>query len=148
MTTRFRQLRSAKRGELRSMMHELSHEDPSTELITDKKISLTIRELSNNPNRGRIVIFEEGKVAIGYAILIPYWSNEYGGDVLHIDELYVKPDYRGRGIATRFIKHILGSKHGAVAFQLEVTPTNTRAEDYYRKLGIRKSKNLHLIRKI
>lgn len=130
------------------MMHELSHEDPSTELITDKKISLTIRELSNNPNRGRIVIFEECKAAIGYAVLISYWSNEYGGDVLHIDELYVKPDYRGRGIATRFIKQILGSKHGAVAFQLEVTPTNTRAENYYRKLGFRKSKNLHLIRKI
>ena len=87
-------------------------------------------------------------MAIGYAVLIPYWSNEYGGDVLHIDELYVKPDYRGRGIATRFIKQILGSKHGAVAFQLEVTPTNTRAENYYRKLGFRKSKNLQLIRKI
>jgi len=130
------------------MMHELSHEDPSTELITDKKISLTIRELSNNPNRGRIVVFEEGKAAIGCAILIPYWSNEYGGNVLHIDELYVKPEHRGRGIATRFIKQILRSEHGTVAFQLEVTPTNTRAKNYYCKLGFRKSKNLHLIRKI
>ena len=130
------------------MIHELSYEDPSTELITDKKISLTIRELSKNPNRGRIVVFEEGKAVIGYAILIPYWSNEYGGNVLHIDELYVKPEHRGRGIATRFIKQILRSKQGTVAFQLEVTPTNTRAKNYYGKLGFRKSRNLHLIRKI
>ena len=130
------------------MMYELSHEDPSVEKITDKKISLTFSKLSNNPNIGRIVVFERAKTIIGYAILIPYWSNEYGGNILHIDELYVKPEHRGRGIATSFLKQILSSKQGIVALQLEVTPTNTRAKNYYRKLGFRKSKNLHLIRKI
>jgi len=130
------------------MMHELSYEDPSTEMVTDKKISSTIRQLSNSPKRGRIVVFEEGKAVIGYAILIPYWSNEYGGNILHIDELYVKPQHRGRGIATRFIKQTMRSKHRIVALQLEVTPTNTRAKNYYHKLGFGKSKNIHLIRKI
>jgi len=130
------------------MMHELTYEDPSTEKITYKKISLTFSKLSNNPNRGRIVVFEKAKTIIGYAILIPYWSNEYGGIILHVDELYVKPEHRGRGIATSFLKQILSSKQGIVALQLEVTPTNTRAKNYYRKLGFRKSKNLHLIRKI
>jgi len=130
------------------MMHDLSHEDPSAERITDKKISLTFGKLSNNPNIGRIVVFERAKTIIGYAILIPYWSNEYGGIILHVDELYVKPEHRGRGIGTSFLKQILNSKQGIVALQLEVTPTNSRAKDYYRKLGFRKSKNFHLIRKI
>ena len=130
------------------MMHDLSHEDPSAERITDKKISLTFGKLSNNPNIGRIVVFERAKTIIGYAILIPYWSNEYGGIILHVDELYVKPEHRGRGVATSFMKQILSSKHGIVAHRLEVTPANTRARNYYRKLGFRKSKNLHLMRKI
>jgi ribosomal protein S18 acetylase RimI-like enzyme len=127
------------------MMHELSYEDPSTERITDKKISLTFRELSRNPNKGRIVVFEKAKTIIGYAILIPYWSNEYGGNILHIDELYVKPEHRARGIATSFLERILLAKQ-AVALQLEVTPTNTTARNYYRNLGFKKSKNHHLIR--
>ena len=127
-------------------MHELYHEDPSTEKITDKKISLTFRELSNDPNRGRIVVFEKAKAIIGYALLIPYWSNEYGGNILHIDELYVKPEHRERGIATSFLKRMLLAKHEAVALQLEVTPTNRRVRNYYRKFGFKKSKNLHLIR--
>jgi len=128
-------------------MHELSHEDPSTERVTDKKISLTFKELTSNTKRGKIVVFEKAKAIIGYAILIPYWSNEYGGNILHIDELYVKPEHRGRGIATSFLKHMLIA-HDAVALQLEVTPTNTRARNYYRDLGFKKSKNLHLIRVI
>jgi len=127
------------------MMHELSREDPSTERITDKKISRTFRELSRNPNRGRIVVFEKAKTVIGYAILIRYWSNEYGGNILHIDELYVKPKHRGHGIATSFLK-MMRAKQRAVALQPEVTPTNTRARNYYRNLGFKKSKNLHLIR--
>jgi len=57
-------------------MHELSHEDPSTQRVTDKKISLTFRELGRNTERGKIVVFEKAKAIIGYAILIPYWSND------------------------------------------------------------------------
>jgi len=128
-------------------MHELSHEDPSTQRVTDKKISLTFKELSSNTNAGRIVVFEKARAIIGYAILIPYWSNEYGGNILHIDELYVKPEHRGRGIATSFLKQIFVTDE-AVALQLEVTPTNMRARNYYRNLGFKESKNLHLIRVI
>ena len=145
---KFRPFRRADYSDLRGMMHRLSREDPSTERVTDRKISLTFRQLSNNPKRGRIIIFEEATAIIGYAVLIFYWSNEYGGNILHIDELYVKPEHRGRGVATSFFKKILGMKHSVVAFELEVTPANTRAMNYYHKLGFKKSQNVHLIRTI
>lgn len=64
---RFRPHRHVDHAELRKMMHALSREDPSTERITDKKISRTFRELSRKPNRGRIVVFEKAKAIIGYA---------------------------------------------------------------------------------
>jgi ribosomal protein S18 acetylase RimI-like enzyme len=84
---------------------------------------------------------------IGYSILIFYWSNEYGGDVLHIDELYVKPEHRGRGVATSFFKEILRTaKDKTVALELEVTPRNTRALRYYKRLGFKETTNLHLMR--
>lgn len=68
----------------------LYKEDLVDEQITDEKISKTIRELDNNPRRGKIIIFEKASIVIGYVILIFYWSNEFGGDILQIDELYVK----------------------------------------------------------
>jgi len=144
----FRPVKRADYSELRAMIHELYREDPSTKPISDKKISKTLTELRNRPERGQIIVLEDGKTLVGYSILIPYWSNEYGGNILHVDELYVKPDYRGRGVATSFLKQLARTEHDAVALQLEVTPSNTRAMNYYHKLGFRKTKNSHLIRTI
>jgi ribosomal protein S18 acetylase RimI-like enzyme len=130
------------------MSHALYREDPPDEKITDRKISGTIRELRKNPCKGKIIIFENDKVTIGYSILIPYWSNEYGGNILHIDELYVKPKHRKHGVATNFLECIARSFNDEfVGLQLEVTPANTRAMTYYQKLGFRKTGNVHLTRK-
>lgn len=45
-------------------------------------------------------------IHIGYARLINYWSNEYGGNILYIDELYVKSDYRSLGIQSTLFSYI------------------------------------------
>jgi ribosomal protein S18 acetylase RimI-like enzyme len=148
MQMNFRAYRYADFSELKSMIYALYSEDPDKESITDAKISKTIKELRINPIKGRIIIFEKDKVTIGYSILIFYWSDEYGGDILHIDELYVKPEHRQRGIATSFFKHISRTfKDKIVAVQLEVTPSNSKAMNYYRKLGFEKTVSTHLIRK-
>jgi ribosomal protein S18 acetylase RimI-like enzyme len=145
---KFRLVRRADYSELRAMIHELYREDPSTKQISDEKISKTFRALRDKPDQGKIIVFEEEEGIAGYSILIPYWSNEYGGNILHIDELYIKPGHRRRGIAASFFKQLVCTKNEAVAIQLEVTPSNTRAMNYYRTLGFRKTKNLHLIRTI
>jgi len=148
MKMNFRTYKYADFSELKSMIHALYSEDPGKESISDTKISKTVRELLKNPIKGRIIIFEKDKVVIGYSILIFYWSDEYGGDILHIDELYVKPEHRQRGTATSFLKHITQRfKDRIVAVQLEVTPSNSKAMKYYRKLGFEKTVNTHLIRK-
>jgi ribosomal protein S18 acetylase RimI-like enzyme len=131
------------------MICALYKEDRVDEQITDKKISATLKELGQNPCRGQIIVFEKGRLTIGYAILIFYWSNEYGGDVLHVDELYVKPEHRQRGVATSFFRHLSETfKHKARLVQLEVSPTNTKAMNYYRKLGFKHTRNAHLARDI
>jgi GNAT superfamily N-acetyltransferase len=40
---------------------------------------------------------------VGYGILANRWSNGLGGQVLHVDELYVRPGRRGRGVASDFL---------------------------------------------
>ncbi len=147
MEMNFRPLKHTDYPELKRMIHALYVEDPVNEPITDKKISKTVTELRKQPCKGRIIIFEKDNVTIGYSILIFCWSNEYGGDILHIDELYVKPEHRERGAATCFFKHIAQTyRDKIVAVQLEVSPSNTRAMNYYQKLGFKKARNVHLTR--
>jgi ribosomal protein S18 acetylase RimI-like enzyme len=106
-----------------------------------------VTELGRNPCKGEIVIFEKDNMTIGYSILIFYWSNEYGGDILHIDELYVKPEHRRHGVATGFFNHVSQAFKGkTVALQLEVNPSNVEVMDYYRRLGFGEMRNMQLIR--
>ena len=145
MEINFRPFRRVDGLELNKMIHALYVEDPVDEPITDKKISKTIIELGKKSPRGKIIMFEKESVTIGYSIVLFYWSNEYGGGILHVDELYVKPEHRERGVATAFFKHIARTyKDKIVAIQLEVSPSNTRAMNYYQKLGFKKTRNVHL----
>jgi len=146
MPMNFRPFRDSDYSGLKAMISALHSEDRGGKPITDEKILKTVTELGRNPCKGEIIIFEKDNTTIGYSILIFYWSNEYGGDILHIDELYVKPEHRRHGAATSFFNHVSKAfKDKIVALQLEVTPSNVEAIDYYRRLGFRKSTNKQLI---
>lgn len=83
---------------------------------------------------------------IGYALLVFFWSNEYGGNILTVDELFVKADFRGQGIGTDFFSFIDKLENKA-AIRLETTPGNLRALEYYKRMGFVPDGNNHLIKK-
>lgn len=74
----------------------------------------------------------EGGSLQGYALLVPYWSNELGGLVCRIDEMYVRPLARGRGRGSDLLTQVstgaIGFGDSTVALQLEVSPSNSRAQ--------------------
>ena len=144
MDVKFRPFNHNDSSELREMIFSLYSEDPDGGKVKEENISGTIRELTANSHKGTITIFETEGEVIGYAILIFFWSNEYGGDILHIDEIYVKPSWRGKGIASDFIN---GYMDKVKAIWLEVIPTNEKAMRFYKKLGFKETKNTWLIKK-
>ena len=149
MDIQFRTMRTQELSELESMMHGLYSEDPEGEVINRDKIQATVRELTQHPEKGRIVVFTVASIIVGYALVIFYWSNEYGGHILHIDELFVKNAWRGQGIATRFFSALpLADMPSTKALQLEVAPSNSRAQTYYKQLGFQASANAQLVKKI
>ncbi len=133
-------------AELEEMIEGLYAEDPEGEPISHTKIQSTIQELTRYPEKGRVVIFKAESDIVGYALIIFYWSNEYGGNILHIDELYVKKAWRNQGIATQFFAALpLAEMPSVKALQLEVTPSNLHAQTYYERLGFQASTNVHLV---
>jgi|SRR3989339_1106031 len=113
-----------------------------------KKIKDTFRELLLSPS-GEVLVIKKNQIIVGYAILINYWSHEYGGNILHLDELYIKPKYRGQGIGTRLIKFVRNRRsHDAAAMIIEYVPTNKKAAKLYRRLGFKPIRNKFLIQKL
>jgi ribosomal protein S18 acetylase RimI-like enzyme len=86
----------------------------------------------------------DGGVIVGYALLLSFWSNEVGGEICILDELYVDPGHRSRGHVTGLVEALMrgdGPWPGGAALELEVSPDNSRARALYEKLGFRNIKN-------
>ncbi len=147
--TIFRKFNESDRRELEEMILALYSEDDYGEPMSAEKIDKTIAELQHNPAKGNIAVFENEHGIVGYAIIIFFWSNELGGNVAEIDELYVKSKWRDKGIGTKFLDYLANGKmFKIVGLQLEVTPTNERALDYYNRYGFKESKNKQLYKAI
>ena len=67
------------------------------------------------------------------------WEDETGPDEIYIDSLYVKPEYRGHGVATALINGVIEKySDSGKPFGLLVEPENTTARCLYDRLGFRK----------
>jgi ribosomal protein S18 acetylase RimI-like enzyme len=65
------------------------------------------------------------------------WSLKFAGRALWIEELYVTPDYRRRGVGRVLVAQILdyADKHGFKGIDLEAYQGNTPASVLYRTMG-------------
>lgn len=132
-----------------TFVKQLYTEDPMGKPISLEKIYNTIKTLQTKHDLGEILLLQYARDIVGYSILINFWSNEFGGNVLTIDELYIQPSHRGKGIGSTFITHLQTSKHNnAVALQLEVTPDNAKAQRLYERLGFKPVENKAFILEI
>ena len=79
----------------------------------------------------------DGIVGVAYVATIP--SVEHCGLVGWLEELYVIPDQRCRGIGTALVTAVLerGRETGVAAVDLEVDASHSRAESLYRRVGFR-----------
>lgn len=142
MRIKFRKFKKSDSEAVARLIKRLYRDDPGEKTMVQKKIYNTFDLFSEHPDFGEIMVFEHENKLVGYAILINYLSNEYGGIVTVIDELFVQKKSRGKGIGTNFINYLVQSKFGnSVAIQLEVSPHNNRARALYERLGFKLSPN-------
>ena len=91
------------------------------------------------------------RAAIGYIIVTFGWSVEFGGMDGFIDELYIRPGVRKRGIASETLQSLpraLASA-GLKALHLEVDTDNDSAQRLYARAGFaRRDKYQLMTRKL
>jgi GNAT superfamily N-acetyltransferase len=113
-------------------------EDPGVAPVAAEQVRRTLEVFRGEPHRGRAVVLEDGGRTVGYALLVPFWSNERGGEACEVDELFVEPGSRNRGLGSSLFAAIeRGEVWGAsaVSIELGVTPDNESARRLYERLG-------------
>lgn len=104
--------------------------------MTIEKVALSAEKLCEEKSAGLIFLFEKASEAIGYSIVNRFWSNEFSGYILYIDELFVKPAFRNEGIGAQFLEYLQSNPgNDCVAFMLETVRTNEKAIRFYEKNG-------------
>ena len=94
----------------------------------------TFNELMRSDEYLECYIFECAGELAGYALLTKSFSQEAGGPVVWLDELYVTPQHRGKGLAREFLS-FMEQEIPAARYRLEVEPDNKRAASLYRRQG-------------
>lgn len=91
-----------------------------------------LAHLLHNPDLGCVLL-----AADGYLVLTFGYSLEFGGRDAFIDEFYVRPQARGRGLGRAGIEHAAAICRGAGvhAIHLEVEDTNPDAARLYDRIG-------------
>ncbi len=89
------------------------------------------------PALGRAWLFRDGATPVGYFVLTLGWSLEYGGRDAFVDELFVSPSHRGRGLGRRALEVLEEAcrELSVQALHLEVEKDNLKAAELYRKRG-------------
>ena len=77
-------------------------------------------------------VFEDSGELAGYAMIAKSFSTEFGKPCIWIEDLYVKENFRGRGIGSLFFEFIQ-NKYTDCIFRLEVEEENERAIKLYKK---------------
>ncbi len=95
--------------------------------------------LGDNPFIECFVFENNTGVIMGYSMVAHSYSTECGGNCVWVEDIYIKPDYRGKNIAGEFFEY-LDNMYGkeAVRFRLEVEEENERAVKAYKKAGFEK----------
>ena len=134
---RFREATPADLPLLGAYMRALRAEDPFPGPVDESLADAAVAELLDDPALGRVWLIYDGEDPAWYVVLTFTYSIEFGGRAAFIDELYVAPDRRGRGIGRQTLAFLSKSatQMRVRVLLLEVTPTNEAARRLYASAG-------------
>ncbi len=108
----------------------------------EKTAAHRIGQFLSQPDWGRICLIESDGAVAGYYALTYIYSFEFGGRMAFVDELYINPEFRGRGLGKFAIGDILefAKASGLKMLYLEIEPENHNAAKLYKACGFEMSR--------
>jgi GNAT superfamily N-acetyltransferase len=109
---------------------KLSHEAVATEASLQESL------FGANPGAEALIARVDGEPA-GFALFFHNFSTFLGRRGLYLEDLFVRPSFRGRAIGKSLLIHLaaLALERGCGRFEWQVLDWNTPAREFYERLG-------------
>ncbi|MDE6605769.1 MAG: GNAT family N-acetyltransferase [Clostridia bacterium] len=118
-----------------AMMKEFYSSPAVLHKICEDNFLRTLDEAeSDSPYMDIFILGSQNQVA-GYALTAYTYSNEAGGKVVWIEELFVLPSFQGQGLGKEFLIYIKSAFGDFARIRLEVEESNDGATRLYRREG-------------
>ena len=105
--------------------------------FTALRVELVLQRLLGDPRLGLVWVAESGGELLGYLIAVLVLSVEHQGLTAEIDEFFVMPEVRSRGVGGRLLAaaETALAARGCVRLQLQLRTANTEGRAFYQHRG-------------
>ena len=137
MNILFRQMQKEDKTAVLDMMRTFYN---SPALYTNGSEEIFASNFENSVNGNQFLesyIIADDREIIGYTMLAKSFSTEFGKECIWFEDLYLKEEYRNKGIVPQFIDFVK-NKYKDKLLRLEVEKDNTHAVYVYEKSGFKK----------
>jgi len=133
---RIRQTTAADAAVLLDLIRGLAEYERLLEQLAATEESLR-RHLFGERPAAEAVLAEFDHAAVGFAVFFHNFSTFLGRPGLYLEDLYVRPEFRGRGYGKALMVFVarLAQARGCGRLEWSVLDWNTPARDFYRTLG-------------
>ena len=111
--------------------------------------TVALRQMRTDPNRGSAYLAICDGATAGYLFLTSCFSVEFHGEFMLLDELYLRPEFRRKGLGRFMIEFAeqVCRERGVKTLRLEVGHENSAAQSLYERMGF-KRETRHLLTKL
>ena len=145
----FRPITAADETDFYTMAEEFYHSDAVLHPIPAEYHRRAFAEMMRSGQYLSGYIFTDGDNTAGFAVTNRMMQHEAGGVMVWVEDLYIRPAYRGQGLGSRFLAWLEAQLRGdAVMLRLETEPENERAQELYYRLGYENLNYLQMIKRL
>lgn len=119
-----------------SFVRDLAEYEKLSHLVTATEAGLREALFGAHPG-AEVVLAYEGQEAVGFAVYFHNFSTFLGVKGLWLEDLFVRPAYRGRGHGKALLLHVARIAHqrGCGRFEWAVLDWNEPSIRFYKSLG-------------
>lgn len=147
-------IKRAKRDDckhLMDMVRELAVFETMEDQVETSEEDLQTDGFDTDPPYFHCLIAELDDKVIGYALYFYTYSTNEGGQLLYLEDLYVREIQRGKGYGRRLFKAVVeeAKTQSSMCMQWCVLNWNQKALDFYQSLGafdLTLTNNIHMCR--
>ncbi len=125
-----------------AVIYQFIQELADYEKLSDE-VTATISQLEKTlfgeTSVAHVLIAEEDNEPVGFALYFFNYSTFLAKPGIYLEDLYVRPKFRGQGIGTALLKRLaaIANERGCGRLEWSVLKWNKPAIDFYEKIGAR-----------